>query len=241
MTASLMYLTGEELRKLFHGGKLKALLAISFLAGLLFVLFAGYAGLEKDVPRNALELLLPVLLPLLMAALGSELMAGEFKDGTIKNALKLPVSRENLFMGKMFAGWIAGALIVMGLFVPAFLGGLWLDGMPGLSELGIIAGEAAGAIVFCGLLVVLSNAVALWTGGGGASLVLCVAFWMAMNVIGLLEPELGRWFVTGYADWAQPLLRGSNPGTTISMLLIIAAYYIMGTIFGLWAFLRKEA
>ncbi|MCI3921157.1 ABC transporter permease subunit [Paenibacillus sp. TRM 82003] len=237
----LAYLTGQELRKLFQGGKLKVLLALSFLIGILFVAISGYAGLDGDVSRMALELLLPVLLPLFMVSLGSELMVGEFKDRTIKNAWKLPLSRETLYFGKMFAGWIAGALIVLFVFVPTFLGTFLLEGMPTASALGSSVAEAAGAILFCGLLLVLSNAISLWTGSGGVGLVVSVVLWMTMSVVGFLEPELGRYFVTGYADWLQPLIRGGDAAATVTMLLFMTAYYIIGTILGLLAFQRKES
>ncbi|HZG58740.1 ABC transporter permease [Paenibacillus sp.] len=237
---ALMYVTGQELRKLFRGGKPKALLALGFLAGVLFVWFAASAGLNGSLPRTALALAIPVLLPLFMASLGSELMAAEFQEGSIKNMLRLPLSREMLYFGKMFAGWIVGALIVSSVIVPAALGGLWLQGIPSLPELGADVAEAAGAVVFCGLLLVLANCVSLWTGSAGLGLVASVLLWLAMGVAGLLEPSLRRLLVIDYADWLQPLLYSGDFGATVSMLLFITAYYIIGTILGLLAFQRKE-
>jgi len=240
MIQQLTHLTGEELRKLFQGSKLKVLLAISFLSGVFFVLVGGYLGVDGNVSQIALELLLPVLFPLFMASLGSELMVSEFKDGTIKNMLKLPLSREIIYMGRAFAGWIAGALIVFSVFVPTFLGSLLLEGMSMLSTLGSSVAEYAGAVVFCGLLLVLSNSVSLWTGSSGLGLVVSAMLWMGMGVVGLFEPEISRLFVTSYSDWLQPLLRGGDVGATVSMLLFMVAYYIIGTILGLVAFQRKE-
>jgi ABC-type transport system involved in multi-copper enzyme maturation permease subunit len=240
MIAQLNYLAGEELRKLLRGGKLKVLLLLAFLIGVLFVFIGDRIGLDDNLPSTALELLLAIVLPLLMASLGSDLMVGEFKDRTIKHALKLPVSRESLFMGKMLAGWTASALIVLSVFVPTLIGSLALQGVPALSELGANLAELGAAILFCGLLVVLVNCVALWTGSGGIGLVVSVVLWMAMGVVGLLEPQLSRFLVNDYTDWVQPLLYAGDAGASISVLLFIIAYYIIGTILGLLAFQRKE-
>lgn len=240
MRMPIFYLTGEELRKLLRGGKLKILLLLSFLIGILFVFLGERLGLSGNLPVTALELLLVVVLPLFMVSLGSDLMVGEFKDGTIKHALKLPVSRETLFIGKILAGWAAGALIVLSLFVPTLLGNLFLQGMDDMSALGSALAEAGGAIVFCGLLVVLANSVSLWAGSSGAGMILSIVLWLAMGVIGFFEPQLSRFFVTDYADWVQPLLITGNPGASVAPLLFMTAYYIMGTITGLLAFQRKE-
>jgi len=240
MIARLNYLTGEELRKLLRGGKLKVLLLLAFLIGVLFVFIGDRIGLDDNLPSTALELLLAIVFPLFMVSLGSDLMVGEFKDRTIKHALKLPVSRESLFIGKMLAGWTAGALIVLSVFMPTLIGSLLLQGVPALSELGANLAELGAAILFCGLLVVLVNCVALWTGSGGVGLLVSVVLWMAMGVAGLLEPQLSRFLVTDYADWVQPLLYSGDPGASISALLFIIAYYIIGTILGLLAFQRKE-
>lgn len=240
MIAQFHYFAGEELRKLFRGGKLKVLLLLSFLIGILFVFAGDRIGLDGNLPAIALELMLAVILPLFMASLGSDLMVGEFKDGTIKHALKLPLGREALFMGKMLAGWTAGAMIVLSVFVPIFIGTIALQGLPALSTLGASMAELGGAILFCGLLVVLANSVSLWTGSGAVGLVVSVVLWLAMGVIGLLEPQLNRFFITGFADWVRPLLYEGDAGASIAALLFMAAYYIIGTILGLLAFQRKE-
>ncbi|MFC5404694.1 ABC transporter permease [Cohnella soli] len=240
MIAQLNYLTGEELRKLLRGGKLKVLLLLAFLIGVFFVFIGDRIGLDHNLPSTALELLLAIVFPLFMVSLGSDLMVGEFKDRTIKHALKLPVSRESLFIGKMLAGWTAGALIVLSVFTPTLIGSLVLQGVPALSELGANFAELGAAILFCGLLVVLVNCVALWTGSGGVGLLVSVVLWMAMGVVGLLEPQLSRFLVTDYTDWVQPLLYSGDLGASISALLFIIAYYIIGTILGLLAFQRKE-
>jgi ABC-type transport system involved in multi-copper enzyme maturation permease subunit len=240
MIAQLNYLTGEELRKLLRGGKLKVLLLLAFLIGVFFVFIGDRIGVDDNLPSTALELLLAIVFPLFMVSLGSDLMVGEFKDRTIKHALKLPVSRESLFIGKMLAGWTAGALIVLSVFMPTLIGSLLLQGVPALSELGANLAELGAAILFCGLLVVLVNCVALWTGSGGVGLLVSVVLWMAMGVVGLLEPQLSRFLVTDYTDWVQPLLYSGDLGASISALLFIVAYYIIGTILGLLAFQRKE-
>jgi ABC-type transport system involved in multi-copper enzyme maturation permease subunit len=233
-------LTGAELRKLFRGGKLKALLLLSFLIGILFVFIGDRVGLSGNLPVITLDLLLVVVFPLFMVSLGSDLMVSEFKDGTIKNALKLPIGREVLFLGKMLAGWTAGALIVLSVFVPTFIGSIILQGMPTLSTFGASMAEVGGAILFCGLLVVLANTVSLWTGSGAVGLVVSVVLWMAMGVIGLFEPQLNRFFVTDFADWVQPMLYSGSVGASMTALLFMVAYYIIGTILGLLAFQRKD-
>lgn len=240
MIEQLNYLTGEELRKLLRGGKLKVLLLLAFLIGVFFVFIGDRIGLDDNLPSTALELLLTIVFPLFMVSLGSDLMVGEFKDRTIKHALKLPVSRESLFVGKMLAGWTAGALIVLSMFVPTLIGSMVFQGMPALSELGESLGELGGAILYCGLLVVLANCVSLWTGSSGIGLVVSVVSWMAMGAVGLLEPQLSRFFVTDFTDWVRPLLYSGDAGASISALLFIIAYYIIGTILGLLAFQRKE-
>ncbi|WHX49062.1 ABC transporter permease subunit [Paenibacillus woosongensis] len=240
MMAPIIYLTGEELRKLFRGGKLKVLLTLSFLIGVIFVLIGERVGLSGNLPVTALELLLAVVLPLFMVSLGSDLMAGEFKDGTIKNALKLPVSREALFIGKILAGWTAGALIVLSVFVPTFIVNIVLKGMSSLSTLGVTMAEVGGAILFCGLLVVLANSVSLWTGSGGVGMVVGIVLWMTMGLVGFFQPQLNRFFLTDFADWLHPLLYRGDFGPSVTALLFMTAYYIMGIITGLLAFQKKE-
>ncbi len=239
MIALMNGVAAEELHKLFRGGRLKALLLLSFIIGILFVFIGDRLGLKDNLPLTAIELLLATVLPLLMAALGSDLMIGEFK-GTIKHALKLPISREFLFMGKLFAGLGAGALIVLCMFVPTFIGGFILNGVSAASSLGAGIAELGGAILFSGLLLVLANSVSLWVGSSAVGLVVSVALWMGMGVVGFLEPQLNRFFVTNYADWLQPLLYGGDVSKTVSTLLFMTAYYIIGTILGLLAFQRKE-
>ncbi|PZD97281.1 hypothetical protein DNH61_02685 [Paenibacillus sambharensis] len=240
MMAPFIYLAGEELRKLLRGGKLKVLLLLSFLIGVLFVFISERIGLSGSLPVTALKLLLTVILPLFMVSIGSDLMVSEFKDGTIKNALRLPISRETLFTGKILAGWTAGALIVLSVFVPTFVGSIIFQGMPAFSALGVMLAELGGAILFCGLLVVLANSVSLWVGSGSIGMVVSIVIWLAMGITGLFEPELGRLFVTDFADWIQPLLYAGDVGSSITTLLFLTAYYIMGTIMGLLAFQRKE-
>ncbi|MBC8081164.1 MAG: ABC transporter permease [Gorillibacterium sp.] len=240
MIRQLNVLTGEELRKLLQGGKLKVLLLLSFFIGVLFVFIGDRMGLDENLPVVALELLLVVVFPLFMVSLGSDLMVGEFKDGTIKNALKLPVSRETLFIGKMLAGWTAGAIIVLSMFVPTFIGSLFIQGMPALSAIGASMAVVGGAILFCGLLVVLANSVSLWTGSGGVGLVVSIVLWMAMAVVGFFEPQLNRFFVTDFPDWVQPFLYAGDVGASVTTLLFMVAYYIIGTILGMIAFQRKD-
>ncbi|MDQ0061581.1 ABC transporter permease [Paenibacillus harenae] len=239
MIAKMNNLTAEELRKLFRGSKLKVLLLLSFIIGILFVFIGDRLALDDNLPLTAIELLLTVMLPFFMGALGSDLMVGEWK-GMIKHALKLPISREFLFMGKLFAGLMAGALIVLCMFVPIFIGSLVLQGVPEPSSLGAGMAELGGAILFSGLLLVLTNSVSLWVGSSGVGLVVSVVMWMAMSIVGMLEPQLNRFFVTNYADWLQPLLYGGDASMTVSTLLFMTAYYIIGTILGLLAFQRKE-
>lgn len=240
MITQWVALTGEELRKLLRGGKLKVLLLLSFLIGTLFVFIGGRIGLDENLPVVALELLLTVVFPLFMVSLGSDLMVGEFKDGTIKNAMKLPVSRETLFIGKILSGWIAGAWIVLSMFVPVFIGSLFVQGVPGLSALGASMAELAGAMVFCGLLVVLANSVSLWTGSSGVGLVVSFVLWLAMGVVGFFEPQWSRFLVTDFADWLKPSLYAGNAGASVTALIFMLAYYIMGIITGMLAFQRKE-
>jgi len=240
MSAQMIYLINEELHKLYRGGKLKVLLLLSFLIGILFVFIGDRIGWDANLPTTALELLLGFVLPLFMVSLGSDLMVGEIRDGTIKHALKLPLGRETIFIGKMAAGWAAGALIVFSVFVPTLIGSLILQGMPAVSALGTSLAELVSAIMFCGLLVVLANSVSLWVGSSGVGLVVSVVLWMAMGIAGFLEPQLNRFFVTDFADWMKPLLYAGNAAASITTLIFIAAYYIIGTILGLLAFQRKE-
>jgi ABC-type transport system involved in multi-copper enzyme maturation permease subunit len=233
-------LIGVELSKLFRGGKLLFLLMLSLLIGFLFVLIGDRIGLGDSLPSTALELLLPFILPLFMVSLGSDLMVGEFKDGTIKHALKLPISRETLFMGKLLAGWLAGALIVLSVFVPIWIGSFLFLGVPEPYTVGVNIAELGGSILFCGLLVVLANSVSLWMGSSGIGLLVSAVLWMGMGVAGLFQPQLNRFFITDYADWARPLLYQGDVGTSISTLLFMGAYYIIGIILGLLAFQRKE-
>src|SRR5690606_18886256 len=71
MISQMNHLTAAELRKLFRGGKLKALLLLSFLIGVLLVFIGDRLGLGDNLPLTAIELLLAVVLPFFMAVLGS--------------------------------------------------------------------------------------------------------------------------------------------------------------------------
>jgi hypothetical protein len=126
------------------------------------------------------------------------------------------------------------------MLVPTFIGGFILHDVPAASTLGAGLAELGGAILFSGLLLVLANSVSLWVGSSAVGMAVSVVLWMAMSVVGFLEPGLNRFLVTNYADWLQPLLYGGDAGMTVSTLLFMAAYYIIGTILGLLAFQRKE-
>src|SRR5690606_32516634 len=135
MNARMRYLLGEELRKLFRGGKLKVLLSLSFLIGIFIVFIGNRMGVDDSLPLTAIELLRVIILPVFMVSLGSDIMISEFKDRTIKHGLKLPLSREVLYLGKLLAGWIAGALILLSMFIPPLIGTVMLFGIPTLPAL----------------------------------------------------------------------------------------------------------
>ncbi|MNR67362.1 hypothetical protein D3C85_1913120 [compost metagenome] len=71
-------------------------------------------------------------------------------------------------------------------------------------------------------------------------MVVGIVLWITMGVIGFFEPQLNRFFLTDFADWLHPLLYTGDFGASVTTLLFMTAYYIMGIITGLLAFQRKE-
>jgi ABC-type transport system involved in multi-copper enzyme maturation permease subunit len=241
MMELLYRFTQAEFGKLIRGSRLIWMLLLSFGFGVAAVVinqglygFTGSAAvMDQNLTDTTLRLMLVVLLPLFMFLLGSDLTASEFKDGTVKNILNVPLSRESMYLGKGLAGWLAAALVVFSIVVPTFIGSLVFEGLGAFSAFGASLAGVAVAILLCGWMLLFANSLSIWTGNSGTGLLLAVVLWVVMGVSGFLVPEVQRFLPTSLA-------LGNGAGLSFSGLSMLLACYIIVTIMGMYAFQRKE-
>lgn len=206
------------------------------------------------VALTALTVQMPLFLPLAVAALSGDAIAGEAGGGTLRYVLTVPVGRTKLLLTKYLAallGLLLGVAViaVVGVVVGALLFGVGpvptlsgteLGYAEGLGRVALAAGYATAALA---AVLALGLLISTLTEQPIAAMIAVVVVTMTMQILtGLsqlawLHPYLLVSHWTAFAD----LFR--DPVFTDAMqrgLLVFACYVLGGLALAIWNFRRKD-
>ncbi len=203
---------------------------------------------------GSLFALVAFLLPLLASMAGSQTIAGEAENGTLRTVLMQPVHRGSLLLTKWF---VANAYVAVGLFVLA-LGGLIAGGaVYGLGSLVLLTGQVVGVgeslllILYSYLFVLFAMAAVvslaltlstLTTSGLTAmasSLVLVIIMLIlgSLSVFDFLRPYL---FTSHFGAWIEIFSRPVDWEPIRDALINFAAWIVAMTGIAWLIFRRKD-
>ena len=211
-------------------------------------LFSQILGNGLFLPLAALTVEITVFLPLAMAMLAADSIAGEAHEGTLRYLLTVPVGRTRLLLTK-FASLAIGAFI--GVFLVVFVGagvGVALFGagpMLTLSGTTIGAADALGRVLLAGLyvwagmvaLTALGLFVSTLTEQPMAVVVIVMVIVATMWILAGLEQA--AWLhpyllVTHWTAFVDLLRQPPAPDAMVDGLRLDAAYVIV-FLSGAWA------
>ena len=244
----LIMFTSNEYVKLFCKTKTKVLIALSVLSavavGIVSFLINNNTGAQMVSPERfpifVLELLTGFIMPVLTIFIGSELLAGEFKDGTIKNLFALPVSKSIIYLGKIFAGAIEIGiyLLIIGISSVAVSG--ILNGIEAFGDLGGFFISYLGAFAFLVMVLIITSFFTLLVGSPGTAIVLNLFTWFGIGVAGVFLTDIKEYLPTSFVNWYKPLLNGVNFSMALPPLLYMISYCVIFMVAGMMIFERKE-
>lgn len=238
----------DELQKQFAKRQLKLLMGLALLIGIgsswvkyNLLLQSNSALLQASVlPLTTLQLLSGFILPLFIFALGSELIISEFADGTIKNLFSLPLSRAQLFFGKLAAGMCSIAIILACVILPTMIADVFMQGLPSVSQVGSLVIGTLGILLFGGMILTLANTIAIWTKSAGNGMLIGVAAWIGMGPAAMFIQGIQRFLPNQFDHWYMPLIQGGDFLRVIAPLCFMLAYTVIFTVLGLYKFNTKE-
>jgi len=97
-------------------------------------------------PAAALALVLPVFLPVAVAVVAGDSIAGEAAGGTLRYLLVRPVSRTRLLVAKLISVIAYVLLVVLAVTFTAYATGIFLLGPSRAAAVGQVPGGAGGAV-----------------------------------------------------------------------------------------------
>ncbi|WP_168582922.1 ABC transporter permease [Gephyromycinifex aptenodytis] len=206
------------------------------------------------VALTSLTVEMPLFLPLAVAALSGDAIAGEAGAGTLRYVLTVPVGRSRLLLAKYLAallGVLLGVLVIVGTGV---LIGLVLFGAgPVLTLSGIelsygqallrVLGAALYATGVLAAVLAIGVLISCLTEAPIAAMIAVVVVTMAMQILGALEqlswlhPYLITQYWTAFADFFR------EPVFTETMakgLSLAGAYVVVGLGLALWRFRTRD-
>ncbi|MDO5628548.1 MAG: ABC transporter permease [Mobilicoccus sp.] len=206
------------------------------------------------VAITALMVQMPLFLPLAVAAVSGDAVAGEAGGGTLRYVLTVPVGRTRLLLAKYLAALAGVAFAVLVVVGTGLLAGLVLFGagpVPTLSGFELTYGEgvlrvlgaAAYATAALAAVLALGILISTLTEQPIAAMIAVVIVTMAMQIVGSLpqteamHPYLIVTHWTAFSDvFREPvfydaMLRG---------LVVFACYIAGGLALAIWRFRTKD-
>lgn len=206
------------------------------------------------VALTSLTVEMPLFLPLAVAALSGDAIAGEAGSGTLRYVLTVPVGRTRLLLAKYVAallGVLLGVLVIVGMGV---LIGLLLFGagpVPTLSGFELGYGEAllriGGAALYAtgalAAVLAIGFLISCLTEAPIGAMIAVIVVTMAMQILGVLEqlawlhPYLITQYWTAFGDFFR------EPVFTETMnrgLLVAACYVVVGLGLAIWRFRTRD-
>jgi ABC-2 type transport system permease protein len=189
----LVLFTINEFVKLFYQTKTKILIALSIISvvaiGIVTFLINNNTGVQMISPERfpifVLELLIGFVMPVLTIFIGSELLANEFKDGTIKNLFALPVSKSIIYVGKVLAGAIDIGTYLLTIGVSSLAVSGVLNGTEAFGNLGGFFVSYLGAFVFLVMILIITSFFTLLISSPGMAIVMNLFIWFGIGIGGM--------------------------------------------------------
>ena len=245
----LILFTANEYIKLLHQTKTRVMIALSILCpvaiGLVSILVKGNTGVQMVAPERfpifVLELLTGFVMPILTIFIGSELVASEFKDGTIKNLFALPVSKSIIYLGKISAGALEIGTYLLILGASGVVFSAIINGAAAFGNIGGFFVSYLGTFAFLVMLLIISSFFTLLMGSPGMAIVVNMFIWFGIGFAGIFVAPVKAYLPMNFADWYQPLLSGVNSAMALPPLLYMISYCVLFMVAGTMIFERKEA
>lgn len=226
-----------ELLKVFHRKKYRVLLILQSALCILLMLLSFGRGIPvlsrtldlPAVPYVILNAGLLVVLPLMIFMMTADLFSGEAENGSMKAVLLRPVSRMKIFFAKILAiaGFVLLNLLLIWLIAAAFrtFAGDFSAVFPMLT---------AYVLSILPMLPVIAMSALAAQKIGNASLAIFVSLvlYVGLQVLGLLNTQLGAALFTTHFEWYKMFLGFSIPWLGVLniffLLLSSAALMLLG-------------
>lgn len=206
------------------------------------------------VAMTALTVEMPLFLPLAVAAVSGDALAGEAGAGTLRYVLTVPVGRIRLLLAKYLAalvgvglavGIVVGTGVLIGLLlfgagpVPTLSGSVlgFGDGLARLGLAALYAVAALGAVLALGMLISASTEAPI------GAMIAVVIVTTAMQIVGQLSQfaAVHPYLLTTHWHAFADLFR--DPVFTEHMargLVVFGAYVVVGLGLAAWRFRTKD-
>jgi ABC-2 type transport system permease protein len=215
----------------------------------------------EQVRTNGIYLIVAALLamssfflPLLASMSGSNTVAAEAENGTLRTMLMQPITRGRFLLSKWFVANLYVAICVALLGIGSLIAG---GAVFGLHPLGLFTGQHIGvahalglavasyAFVFVGMMCVVSITVlfstltnsSLTAAIGGLVLVIVMLVLGGFSVFDFLQPYL---FVHHFMAWTNFLSSPVKWGPVIKAFINFAVWIVGTTGLAYWRFSRKD-
>ena len=244
----LIMFSGNEYKKLFMQIRTKIILALfvlcALVVGLVSFLINRNTGVQMTAPGQlpvfVLNLLTGLVLPVLAIFIASELFAGEFKDGTIKNVFALPVSKSIIYVGKLLAGAAVMGTCLLGLGISSVVAGVAVNGFEAFGNIGGVLVSYLGAFIYLLVALVIAGFISLLTGSPSMAIVVNLLIWLGLGFAGTFIAAVKGFLPTNFESWYQPLMNGVNMTAALPPLLFMISYGVVFIVTGMMIFEKKE-
>ena len=238
----------NEYKKLFMQTRTKVILALfvlcALVVGLVSYLINVNTGVQMVAPGQfpvfVLNLLTGLVLPVLTIFIASELFAGEFKDGTIKNLFALPVSKSIIYLGKLLAGAAVIGTCLAALGVSSVVAGTAVNGFAAFESIGGALVSYLGTFVYLLVALVIAGFISLLTGSPSTAIVVNLLIWLGLGFAGTFVTAVKGFLPTNFVSWYQPLINGVNIAAALPPLLFMISYCVVFVVTGMMIFEKKE-
>ena len=243
----LIVFAADECKKLLLQAKIKIIIALSALSavavGLAGILVGNNTGIQMVAPGRfpvfVLELMTGFVMPVLAIFIGSEL-AGEFKDGSIKNLFALPVPKSIIYSGKIAASAAIIGICLLGMGISGTAVSGIINGAEAFGSFGGVVISYLGAFAFLVMVVIITSFFTLLTGSPGMAIIMNLFVWFGIGTASIFLTDIKSYLPMSFAHWYQPLVNGADPARALPPVLYMISYGIVFIAAGIMLFDRKE-
>lgn len=237
--STLYHLTKIEGQKLLKKKSSKILIGFYLIGMLLLILTYSIAELGFDFNlytkgqfvNASLASMMNFLLPLTALYLGSGSISLDFRSGTIKNMYLLPVSREQIYLGKILSvQGVIGAILLLQWFITTGVSFV----VEGSIQLHI--SNYLGAFMILLLVNLFAMTLTLFVKNVGLVILLSYGGYVGISIVSFYLPVMkviSPAYVMG--NYGKLFSFGAIP-----LLLTVLAYYIISFVTGLFLFEKKD-